>query len=97
MKDVFEISIPFENVDTGIAGIEVELIEAIQAHCKKHDISVRQLAAIAGLSSGKVKYHLNGGGDSTIYNLLLIAQKVGISGSITLALNQIDDHHERVL
>ena len=81
-----ELSIPFERIDLELIGIEVELIEAIRFHCEKNNISIRKLAMITGLSSGKLKYHLQGGGDSTLYNLLIIAQKIGLTGSITLNL-----------
>lgn len=83
----FELSVPIEKIETELAGIELALIEAIQAHCDENEISIRQLASLAGSSVGKVHYHLGGGGDSTLYNLLLIAQKIGLSGSITLELN----------
>lgn len=79
-----ELSVPFDKLETELSGIEIELIEAIRAHCEKNSISIRGLATITGLSSGKIKYHLQGGGDSTLYNLLMIAQKLGLEGSITL-------------
>jgi hypothetical protein len=81
-----ELTIPFDRLDSELIGIEVELIEAIRSHCEVNNISIRKLATITGLSSGKLKYHLQGGGDSTLYNLLIIAQKIGLSGSITLNL-----------
>ncbi|WP_042861381.1 MULTISPECIES: hypothetical protein [Acinetobacter] len=84
--DSLVLSVPIDRVNTELTGIEIALIEAIQQHCEKNSISMRQLAVLTGLSVGKLTYHLGGGGDSTLFNLLNIAQKIGLEGSITLHL-----------
>lgn len=89
--NALEVSVPIEKVESELAGIELALIEAIRAHCEKHEISIRQLAALVGTSYGKVNYHLSGGGDSTLYNLLFMAQKIGLTGFITLQLNTAEE------
>ena len=82
----FVLSVAIDKIDSELTGIEISLIEAIQQHCEKNNISMRQLAVLTGLSVGKLTYHLRGGGDSTLFNLLNIAQKIGLEGSITLHL-----------
>lgn len=85
------LSVQINKVDTELTGIEIILIESIQQHCEKNNISMRQLAMVTGLSVGKLNYHLRGGGDSTLFNLLQIAQKIGLKGSITLHLKKDAD------
>lgn len=87
MDDIV-LSVQINKVETELTGIEIALIESIQQHCEKNNISMRQLAMLTGLSVGKLNYHLRGGGDSTLFNLLQIAQKIGLEGSITLHLKQ---------
>ena len=89
--DELVLSVPINKVEAELTGIEIALIESIQQHCEKNEISMRQLAVLTGLSVGKLNYHLRGGGDSTLLNLLQIAQKIGLEGSITLHLKQKAD------
>lgn len=91
----FELSIPIEKIDTELVGIEVGIIEMIQVHREKHKISMRQLSALTGLSVGKLNYHLQGGGGSSLGNLLLIAQKIGFAGAITINLTPHTDKREK--
>lgn len=92
MNEMDEIVlVPISKVETELTGIEIALIEGIQKYCERNDISMRQLAVLTGLSVGKLNYHLRGGGDSTLFNLLQIAQKIGLEGSITLHLKQNAD------
>ena len=85
-SDSFVLTVLIDRINSELTGIEIALIDAIQEHCEKNNVSMRQLAVLTGLSVGKVTYHLRGGGDSTLFNLLNIAQKIGLEGSITLHL-----------
>jgi len=66
--------------------IKREIIDAIRAHCKKHNISQRKLAAmVPGMSQDRISDMYNGtGGGITIDKLVSVANALKFKVSLTL-------------
>lgn len=67
-------------------GFSLLLCDAIIEQMTSRNISYRHLAKISGLSYGKLRYHLDAKSVSSLYELLRVAQCLGIKGSLTLTL-----------
>lgn len=86
----FNMSVDFgsEEADKVLVGIEIELSEYIQRIMTEKEISLRKLSKMTGLSPRTLTYHLNGNSENSLAKLLLISQKLGLTGTVTVCVKR---------
>lgn len=81
-----EVKSDLKNIEVMLSEYGNLLVTQIYEVKDQKGLSIRHVAEICGLTLGKLRHHLQNSGESSLPNLILIADKMGLKGSIQLTI-----------